>query len=408
LSKHHPTAMLSPHRLVGSHLRIIVLGYIVRGPVGGFTSYFLQYVTGLARLGHDVYFFEVADDYPCCYDPSRNRTDTDPTYGLKFTKQVFDRVGLASRWAYRDSRTLSWLGPCADRVAEVCSTADLLLNVGGVNGLQPSLMAVPERAFVDLDPVFTQVRHLTDRMARDRALHHTAFLTVGENFGLPGSSIPDDGLPWQATRQPIVLDSWPVTPTPQDGKFTTVMQWESYPAVEHCGVRYGLKSDSFNPYWDLPDRTGRIFELAVGGEGVPRERLRRKGWAPRNPLEVTRHPWDYQRYIQQSKAEFSVAKQAYVTTQSGWFSDRSVAYLASGRPVLLEETGFSQWLSSEGGVIPFSSPQDALAGLDGIQGRYEYHCQAARQVAEAYFDSRKVLPRLIDDVMNSASVPMSD
>jgi len=396
-SNRHPSA--------GSRLRVIVLGYIVRGPVGGLASYFLQYLTGLARLGHDVYFFEVGDDYPSCYDPSRNLTDRDPTHGLRFATNIFDRVGLNDRWAYHDARTSDWLGPCADRIAEVCSTADLLLNVGGVNRLRPWLMEIPVRAFIDQDPVFTQVKHLTDSTARDRALHHTAFLTIGENIGRQKSSIPDDGLPWQATRQPVVLDAWPLTPGPRNGKFTTVMQWESYPAREYGGVRYGVKSDSFGPYLDLPDRVGRIFELSVGGPAVPYDLLRKKGWEPRNPLEVTQNPWTYQHYIQQSKAEFSVAKQAYVATHSGWFSDRSAAYLASGRPVLLQETGFSDWLPTGAGLMAFSSPEDVLTGLENIQTRYEFHCRAARGVAEEYFDSRKVLSRLIECAMNSAPAP---
>lgn len=392
LSNKYPSA--------GSRLRVIVLGYIVRGPVGGLASYFLQYLTGLAQLGHDVYFFEVGDDYPSCYDPSRDLTDADPKYGLRFATNIFNRIGLDDRWAYHDARTSCWLGPCADRIDEVCSTADLLLNVGGVNRLEPRLCEVPVRAFVDQDPVFTQVKHLTDSTARDRALHHTAFLTIGENIGRSTASIPPDGLPWQVTRQPIVLDAWPLTPGPTRGKFTTVMQWESYPASEYRGVRYGLKSDSFGPFLDLPDRLGRIFELAVGGPAVPYELLRRKGWEPRNPLEVTQDPWTYQRYIQQSKAEFSVVKQAYVISRSGWFGDRSAAYLASGRPVLVQETGFSDWLPTGAGLLPFTSLDDVWSGLDAIQSRYEFHCQAARAIADEYFDSRKVLSRLVEGAMN--------
>ncbi len=389
-------------RSASNRLRVIVLGYIVRGPVGGFASYFLQYMIGLAQLGHEVYFFEVGDDYPSCYDPSRDLTDRDPTYGLRFATKLFNRVGLGNRWAYHHAGTSCWLGPCADRITEVCSTADLLLNVGGVNQVQPWLMEVPVRAFVDLDPVFTQVKHLTDKTAHERAMHHTAFLTVGENIGRQQSSIPHDGLPWQVTRQPIVLDSWPLTPGPTHGKFTTVMQWESYPALEYGGARYGLKSDSFGPYLDLPDRVGRIFELAVGGPAVPCDLLRTKGWEPRNPLEVTQNPWTYQHYIQQSKAEFSVAKEAYVATHSGWFSDRSAAYLASGRPVVIQETGFSDWLQTGSGVIPFTTPEEALGGIDEINSDYEFHCRAARAIAEEYFDSRKVLSHLIECAMSTA------
>lgn len=391
-----------------NRLRIIVLGYIIRGPVGGNASCHLQYVLGLAHLGHVVYFVEDSDDYPSCYDPSRHTTDTDPSYGLRFATYAFKRLGLNDRWAYYDAHTSRWFGPCSDRILGIFATSDLLLNVGGVNPLRSWCMKVPERAFVDLDPVFTQIRHLTDAVARNRALQHTSFFSIGENIGLNHCSIPNDGIRWQRARQPIVLDMWPVTPAPEHGKYTTVMLWESYPAREYNGFRYGMKSDSFEPYLDFPRKAGRLFELAVGSPSAPYHLIRNNGWMVRNPLEVTRDPWTYQRYIQQSKAEFSVAKQGYVVSQSGWFSDRSAAYLASSRPVLIQETGFSDWLQTGYGVIPFNSPDEALTGVEEINGRYEFHCRAARAVAAEYFDARKVLPRMIERAMNSTHSPATD
>lgn len=390
-----------------SHLRIIVLGYIVRGPLGGMAWHNLQYIMGLARLGHDVYFVEDSDDYPSCYDPARGITDTDPTYGLQFATRTFERIGLGYAWAYYDAHTSRWLGPCADRILDVCATADLLLNLCGVNPLRPWFMKIPARAFIDGDPVFIQLRHLTDPVARNLAQQHTAFLSFAENIGLNRSSIPNDGLPWQPTRQPIVLDAWPATPAPSEpGKFTTVMQWESYPAQEYGGVRYGMKSDSFGTYMDLPQKAGRIFELAVSGSSTPDALLHSKGWVVRDP--PTQDPWTYQHYIQQSKAEFSVAKQGFVVSRSGLFSERSACYLASGRPVVIEDTGFSDWLQTGAGVIPFSTPEEALAGIEEINSRYKFHCQAARAIAEEYFDARKVLPRLIECAMNPDPAPAAN
>lgn len=384
------------HREMVSRLRIIVLGYIVRGPLGGLAWHHLQYVMGLARLGHEVYYVEDSDDYPSCYDPVRYVTDTDPTYGLKFATRVFKKVRLGDHWAYYDAHTSRWFGPCAERILQICSTADLLLNLSGVNVLRPWFMEIPVRALVDTDPAFTQIRHLTVPASRNLALQHTAFFSFGENLGRNQSAIPKDGLPWRATHQPVILDAWPVTPGPAKGRFTTIMQWESYPAREHKGRHYGMKSDSFESYMNVPERAGRIFELAVGSPSAPRALLRSKGWAVRDPLQVTRDPWTYQRYIQQSKAEFSVAKHGYVISHSGWFSERSAAYLASGRPVLTQETGFSDWLQVGAGVIPFSTPEEALAGIEEINSRYEFHCRAARAIAEEYFDARKVLHRLIE------------
>ncbi|OLE19835.1 MAG: hypothetical protein AUI36_35325, partial [Cyanobacteria bacterium 13_1_40CM_2_61_4] len=305
----------------GGGLRIIALGYIVRGPIGGMCWSDLHYLLGLADLGHDVYFVEDSGDSPwCCYDPTRHVTDADPTYGLEFARRVFERAGLGERWSYYDAHTRRWQGPCADRVLDLCSTADLLVDLAGVNALRPWLLEIPARALIDKDPVFTQIRHLTDPAARRRALLHTAFFSFAGNIGSRRCAVPDDGLPWQPTCHPIVLDRWPATPGVPEGKFTTIMQWESYAAPEYNGRRYGMKSDSFGPYADLPERVGPVLELAVGGTSAPRDRLRDEGWALRDPLDAAGDPWSYQRYIQQSKAEWSVAKHGYVLSRSGWFS----------------------------------------------------------------------------------------
>lgn len=396
-------AVSDAHPHTASRLRIIVLGYVVRGPLGGMVWSNLHFLMGLARLGHDVYFVEDSDDYPSCYDPSRGVMDTDPTYGLQFAARTFDRIGLGDRWAYYDAHTMRWFGPCAARILDVCATGDLLLNLCGVNPLRPWLLQIPARAFVDEDPAFTQIRHLTNPAARDLALGHTAFFSFGENIGSSRSAIPDDGFPWQVTRQPVVLDTVPVTPGPVQGKFTTVMQWDSYPAREYDGRHYGMKSDAFVPYLDLPRQAGPIFELAVGNPSAPRALLRSKGWKVRNPLPLSRDSWTYQCYVRRSKAEFSVAKQGYVVSRSGWFSERSACYLASGRPVLIQDTGFSDWLGGGSGIFPFTTPEEALVGIEEINARYEFHCRAARMIAEAFFDARNVLPSLIEAAMDSTS-----
>jgi hypothetical protein len=384
-----------------SRLRIIVLGYIVRGPLGGMAWHHLQYVLGLARLGHDVYFVEDSDDYESCYNPVTFEMSTDPAYGLGFAGRAFGAVGLGERWAYWDAHTSRWLGPAGAGIQGVCAGADLLLNVSGVNPLRPWLADIPARALLDTDPVFTQVRHLTDAQARRAASGHTAFFSFGENIGRGPAAIPDDGLPWQPTRQPVVLDAWPVTPGPPEGKFRTVMQWDSYPALRWSGRRYGLKCDSFGAYLELPRRTGELYELAVTRiPGEARELLQAHGWAVGDPAEPSRDPWSYQRYLQESRAEFSVAKHGYVVTRSGWFSERSACYLASGRPVVVQETGFSDWLPRGLGVHPFTTLEEAAAGVEAVNSRYQQNCKAARDLAAEYFDAGKVLTRLIDSALN--------
>jgi hypothetical protein len=187
------------------------------------------------------------------------------------------------------------------------------------------------------------------------------------------------------------------------------MQWDSYAAREFAGRRYGMKSESFESFLDLPRRTTIGLELAVGSSTAPHDLLRTHGWELRDPLEVTRDPWSYQEYIRNSKGEFSVAKHGYVVSRSGWFSERSAAYLSTGRPVLLQETGFSDWLKADGGVVGFRTIDEALAGLEDLASRYDDHCSAAREVAQHYFDARKVLPDLLQRAMAcSTAIPQSD
>jgi hypothetical protein len=386
-------------------LRIVVLGYIVRGPIGGLAWHHLQYVMGLAALGHDVYFLEDSDDYASCYNPARNAMDVHPGYGLGFAERCFERVGLGDRWGYHDAHAGRWYGPCGDDMPAVCRRADLLLNLSGVNPLRPWCLEVPARALVDTDPAFTQVRHLQDPAARLLARQHTAFFSFGENIGRAGCTVPDDGLPWLPTRQPVVLGAWPVSPGPRRGKLTSVMQWDSYKARVYGGRRFGMKSESFGPFEGLPRRSGRIFELALGSASAPRERLRVLGWELRDPLEVTRTLWIYQEYLAQSWAEFGVAKHGYVTTRSGWFSERSAAYLASGRPVIVQDTGFSEWLPVGSGVLAFRDVGEALEAVESVERSYEAHCRAARVIAEEYFGARRVLPRLIEQALAGAAAP---
>jgi hypothetical protein len=390
---------------MSSRLRIAVLGYIVRGPLGGLVWHHLQYVTGLAALGHDVLFVEDSDDYPSCYDPSRHVVDCDPSFGLRFAANVFERAGMSDLWAYHDAHNVPaghWLGPAAGRARSFCESADLVLNLSGVNPLRDWVAGVPARALVDTDPAFTQLRHLSDPEARARALGHTAFFTFGENFGRPGCSIPDDGLPWMPTRQPVTLAAWEVTSGPESGPFTTVMQWDSYPPREHEGRRFGMKSESFVRFLDLPSRCHETFELALGSENAPRELLREHGWRVRDPLVLVKDAQSYQEYIRASKGELSVAKHGYVASRSGWFSERSAAYLVSGRPVAVQDTGFTDWLETGRGVLPFSTLDEAVDAVGRISADYARHARAAREIAVERFDSARVLPALIERALAPA------
>ena len=381
---------------IKSRLRILVLGYIVRGPMGGMTWHHLQYFLGLHQMGHDVYFLEDSGDSEyCCYDPQRDVTDNKPAYGLNYAQEVFKRVGLERRWAYYDYHTQNWLGPLSGRAPEIISGADMLLNLSCSNPLRQWFLKVPIRVLVDTDPVFTQIRNLTDPQRKELAAKHNFFFTFGENFGSHDCNIPDDGFPWKPTRQPIVLNAWPVLEGNRNGAFTTVMKWESYPGQYYDGRYFGMKADSFSDYLEIPAKSCEKLEMALSDKSAPRGLLLEKGWFITHPYLVSDDPWKYQNYIRQSKGEFSLSKQGYVIGKTGWFSERSAAYLASGRPVLVQDTCFSKWMETGRGVLSFRNSEEVVEGLKFIDMDYRLHCQSARKLAESYFDSGDVLGNLI-------------
>jgi len=380
------------------------MGYVVRGPLAGPTWHHLQYVLGLRDLGHDVWYLEDSDDFPMCYDPERQEVGTDARYGLAYATRVFERLGLGDRWAYHDAHSRRWEGPLGAKMLDIAKGADVLLNVSGVNPLRPWLEGVFARAMIDTDPVFTQIDFIEDASKRARALGHQHFFTFGECIGKPSCSMPDDGLPWQPTRQPVALHAWPVAPPRPEGLYTTVMLWDSYDPREYRGRHYGMKALSMEAVFDFPHRLGRRFELTLGGLTSPTQRLLDAGWLLRDPIATTRDPWVYQEYMHLSKAEFSVAKHGYVVSGSGWFSERSCGYLASGRPVVTQDTGFSRFLPVGDGLLAWSAPDDALAAIAEVDARYEHHCRAARELVEACFDARAVLARLLDAVASPPRV----
>ena len=383
-----------------SSLRILVLGYLVRGPMGGMAWHHLQYIMGLKRLGHHVCFLEDSGDTEyACYDPSRHVTGIDPSYGLKYAADCFTRLGIGDVWAYYDAHTDKWHGPAASRASQLIDDADLLINLSCSHVVRPWFEKVPIRALVDTDPLYTQIRNLQDPDRKALSVHHNRFFSFGENIGTPHAGIPDDGFPWTATRQPIFLDAWPYSQPPANASLTTVMQWNSYPPLEYSGVRYGMKSDSFTEYLGLPYQSKASFELAIGGHSAPRDRLRQNGWHLHNPMEVVPDLSSYQEFIRASFGEFTVAKEGYVLSRSGWFSERSAAYLASGRSVITQDTGFTDFLPSGLGLHAFDSVDTAIAACDSVYSNPQEQSNAAYAIAAEYFDSLKVLSSLLDNCM---------
>ena len=379
-------------------LKIVIAGYIVGGPLGGLVWHHLQYVLGLLKMGHEVLFAEQGHHYPSCYNPLTNTVSADPSYGLQFISDVFSGFGINDRWAYFDAHKNEWKGRSRKYVEEFSGSADIFLNLSGVHPPVSPFFAIPVRIFIDTDPAFTQIAHLTDPAKNSAAKMHTHFFSYGENFGKPGCTIPDDGYNWKPTRQPVVLAEWPYSTGNENTSWTTVMQWDSYKTQEFSGRKYGMKSASFDPYLLLASKVNDKMELAIGCENVIKEKLINAGWLISNPLIIAATHREYQHYIRHSKGEWSVAKQGYVISKSGWFSERSAAYLASGRPVLVQDTGFPAIIETGKGLLSFSTPEEAVEKIKQVNMDYDFHCKMAAVTAAEYFESGEVLKTLINSV----------
>jgi hypothetical protein len=306
---------------------------------------------------------------------------------------LMQRFGLGERWVYRDAKRECW-GLSARRVRNIISKADVLLNLSGVTWYE-GFERIPVRIFVDEDPGFTQINAAKDPKELRFLTSHTHFFSYGSNIGQPACRIPTLGLPWKICCQPVVLREWPMSFESRAEYFTTVMKWASYDNVRYRGETYGQKNDEFSKIEGLPSLTRQSLEVAVD-RGAPLRKLKTRGWHIADPLRISRDVDAYRDYLQRSRGELSIAKNGYVKTGSGWFSDRSATYLASGKPVISQDTGYSAWLPVGRGLLPFTNKDEAAAAIDSVNSDYRRHCQAARGIAEEYFESGRALRRLLD------------
>jgi hypothetical protein len=379
-----------------SSLRIVVSGLIAQYPLGGVTWDYFQYVLGLARLGHDVYYLEDTGQWP--YNPHEVGVSKDCAFNVEYLGALMARYGLGDKWAYRFPWQSQWFGLSAAARAEVLRTADLLINVSGVLERPEEYRQVRRLAFIDSDPVFTQVKLARgqDDFRKLIDLHDVQF-SFGERVS---DFVPETGRRWRPTRQPVVLSEWRPA-APYRDVFTTVMNWTSYNPVVYDGRTYGQKDVEFMRFLELPRQvTPTVLEIAVN-EGktrrTPRALLAHKGWRVVDPMLVCPDLDRYRQYVESSKAEWSVAKNGYVVGQAGWFSCRSACYLAAGRPVVVQDTGFRSILPVGEGLLAFTTMAEAVASIRDVEANYARHASAARVIAETYFDAGKVLSRLIED-----------
>jgi hypothetical protein len=374
-------------------MRIVLAGSIGRFPVGGHAWVDLQYLLGLRALGHEVFYLEECGPESWVYHWRRQELTTELSYPTEYVRSTLTPFGFGESWLYRAGEQA--VGADTEALREFCHTADLLIVRAVPLPLwRPEYEWPRRKVFIDADPFFTQVQLLRGKPdLLETVARCDQLFTVGQRVGGVDCAVPLAGRKWTITVPPVFLDEWPFVSDDAGECLTSILQWRSYREIEHEGVRYGNKDREFPRYLDLPKRVRQPFCLAVSG--APAGLLEQHGWRTMEGWVASESVTDYRRFVQQSRGEFSVAKHGYVASRCGWFSDRSACYLASGRPVIVQDTGLADSLPLGAGLLSFQTPDDAVACVDALNADYDRHRAAARRIAEEYFDARRVLGDLL-------------
>jgi hypothetical protein len=381
----------------------IVSGALANKPFNGGEAWVrLSWALGLRRLGFDVYFIETLTAADCVAEADKP-ADFASCVNRAYFESVVADFGLEGRAGllFEGGRANSGLGLA--ELSDVAGDADLLVNVSGHLAVAEIATKPRTRLYVDLDPGFTQAWH-ADRRTAFTLGGHDHYATVGLNVGSPAWPIPSQGIEWIATFPPVLLEEWsPAPPIPGPPRFTTVATWRSPYGPLGVGDRtMGSKHHEFRRMIELPRRVeGGAFEIALdihAADSADLEALLTHGWKIVDPREVAGTPGAFREYVRSSSAEFSVAQGVYVESASGWFSDRTAAYLASGRPAVVQGTGIADELVGGGGLLPFGSPEEAVAQAEDLVAHHAEHCRAALSFAVEHLDSDRVLGQLLERI----------
>lgn len=376
----------------------VLSGYFVRCPLGGYGWQILHYLMGLRACGLEPYFYEDTAHYPDCFDPVTGNMCSGPEAGLKIAEQFLGRYGFGDRWIFHDALGGGYYGRSQADSEAILGNARVLISLAAVNRLPRSVGR--RRLFVDIDPGVTQTQAESDATMRAILLEHDAHFTVGENIGRPACAIPLAGFTWHPTRPPVATALWEPLPVAPDAAFTTIGRWdERRREVAVDGVLYSWrKRVEWLRFVRLPRLTGTPFRVAMDVDTMPGDRavLEEHGWAIEDPLAVSRDPETYRQFIRASRGEFTVAKDLNVRLSTGWFSDRSVCYLAAGRPVVTQDTGFGRNIPTGRGLFAYRTEEEAAAAVAAVVADFDTHAGAARAVAESHFEARAVVRDMLD------------
>lgn len=376
--------------------RIIVGVYMFRYPLGGMLSWALQYLRGLTALGHEVYAVEKAHYAQACFDPHQQVMTDDPAAGLRIVGELLDANGLRDRWCMADFHGRCH-GLSARALDELFNNADLFIDCGSHGSWLEEAQPLPCRVLIDGEPSYTQIRW---QALADSGQSHPVYdyyFTNGLLYGRPGCGGPTLGEVWRPVPNPVDTNFYKPLPAPSEHRLTTVMNWSAHKPLHYHGRSYGQKDVEFERFILLPGRTDIPMEVAVAGK-PPTGRLETTGWRVRDAHRVTATLDTYRDYIRDSAGEFGVCKEVFVATRNGWFSDRSAAYLACGRPVILQDTGFSDVLPTGEGLMAINDEDEAAEAIEAVFADYDRHAAAARRIAVEYLDAKRVMGAVLDAV----------
>jgi len=377
--------------------KIIVFGILFFYPLAGVTYQFLHYLLGLRRLGYDPYYVE--DSSRWIYDPKINDMTGDASGNIAMVLPQLEAHGFGDRWCFRGKYDDGQCyGMSEAQLEQLYRDADGFLNVTGAQELREEHLAIPRRIYVESDPFRMQVKVAQgDAGAIEQLAMHDTLFTFGENLGAADSLTPIERFNWLPTRQPVVMDLW-ANPFKGGEAYNTITTWSNKDRhIEYNGeTYYWTKDREFLKFIDLPTRRDVPFEMAVGVEGEARALLEKNRWRLASSVGVSQDIDSYRAYIQQSRGEFTVARDQYVRPRTGWFSDRTACYLAAGRPVITQETGFNKYLPTGKGLYGFTTMDDVLAAVDAVESDYEGNCRAAQEIAAEYFAAEKVVGSVME------------
>jgi hypothetical protein len=378
--------------------QIIIGSYVVRFPLGGYQSWMLQWLLGFKLLGHKVYFVEKSGWKNSCYDPQTRTMGDDCSRGTAVFGRLLSEHGLGNNWCFVDASG-TYHGMSRERIEAAFRDADVFIDHMRACEWPEEASHARMRVMVDGEPAYTQM-HMEDKMewAEKGLIEYDHYFTVGMNVGTPACLAPSAGKDWRPIFDPVVLSLYPRLPAPPDGPFTTVMSWQAIKPFEYRGKTYSSKEIEFAKFVDLPRRVNATLELAVAGASAAHPQLIDAGWKLVDAHEATLTFERWRSYIQASRGEFSVCKNYFVATNSGFFSDRSAVYLASGRPVVMQDTGFSAHLPCGKGLFAVRSVEEAAAAIEEIESDYELHSNCAHGIAMEYLDASHVLGQFLKEL----------